>query len=37
MNRKPLLKLRELMSNYRTERVDELPPFTGEGRGVLLI
>jgi len=33
MNRKPLLKLRELMSNYRTERVDGLPPFTGGAVG----
>jgi len=33
MNRKPLLKLRELMSNYRTERIDGLPPFTGGAVG----
>jgi aminodeoxychorismate synthase component I len=33
MNRKPLLKLRELMSNYRAERVDCLPPFTGGAVG----
>ncbi|HTP06301.1 MAG TPA: anthranilate synthase component I family protein [Nitrospirota bacterium] len=33
MNRKPLPKLRELMSNYRTERVDGLPPFTGGAVG----
>ncbi len=29
MKRKPLLKLRELMSNYRTERIPGLPPCTG--------
>lgn len=29
MKRKPLRKLRELMANYRTERVPGLPPFTG--------
>jgi aminodeoxychorismate synthase component I len=33
MNRKPLEKLRELMANYRTERVDGLPPFTGGAIG----
>jgi aminodeoxychorismate synthase component I len=33
MNRKPLLKLRELMANYRTERVPGLPPFTGGAVG----
>lgn len=33
MNRKPLVKLRELLSNYRTERVDGLPPFTGGAVG----
>lgn len=33
MNRNPLLKLRELMSNYRTELVDGLPPFTGGAVG----
>ena len=33
MRRKPLLKLRELMSNYRTERVQGLPPFTGGALG----
>ena len=33
MKRKPLLKLRELMSNYRTERVDGIPPFTGGAVG----
>jgi para-aminobenzoate synthetase component 1 len=33
MNRKPLQKLRELMSNYRTMRVDGLPPFTGGAVG----
>ncbi len=31
--RKPLLKLRELLSNYRTERVVGLPPFTGGAVG----
>src|SRR5512139_993178 len=29
MNKKPLLKLRELLANYRTERIEGLPPFTG--------
>jgi para-aminobenzoate synthetase component 1 len=33
MNRRPLLKLRELMSNYRTERPEGLPPFTGGAVG----
>ena len=33
MKRKPLQKLRELMANYRTERVDGLPPFTGGAVG----
>ncbi len=33
LNRKPLQKLRELMSNYRTERVEGLPPFTGGALG----
>ena len=33
MNRKPLVKLRELLSNYRTARVDGLPPFTGGAVG----
>ncbi len=33
MKRKPLLKLRELMSNYRTAIVPELPPFTGGAVG----
>jgi aminodeoxychorismate synthase component I len=33
MNRKPILKLRELMSNYRTERIPGLPPFTGGAVG----
>lgn len=33
MNRRPLLKLRELMSNYRTETVAGLPPFTGGAVG----
>ncbi len=33
MNRRPLAKLRELMANYRTERVPGLPPFTGGAIG----
>ncbi len=33
MNRRPLMKLRELMANYRTERVHGLPPFTGGAVG----
>lgn len=33
MDRKPLVKLRELLSNYRTARVDGLPPFTGGAVG----
>jgi para-aminobenzoate synthetase component 1 len=33
MNRRPLAKLRELMANYRTERVPGLPPFTGGAVG----
>ncbi len=33
MHRRPLQKLRELMANYRTERVAELPPFTGGAIG----
>ncbi len=33
MRRKPLAKLRELMSNYRTGRVAGLPPFTGGAIG----
>jgi len=33
MKRKPLLKLRELMTNYRTERIEGLPPFTGGAVG----
>ncbi len=33
MNRKPLVKLRELLANYRTARVDGLPPFTGGAVG----
>jgi aminodeoxychorismate synthase component I len=33
LNRKPLVKLRELMSNYRTERIPGLPPFTGGAVG----
>lgn len=35
MRRKPLLKLRELMGNYRTERIEGLPPFTGGAVGFL--
>jgi len=34
LKRKPLLKLRELMANYRTARVDGLPPFTGGAVGM---
>ena len=33
MKRKPLPKLRELMANYRTARLDGLPPFTGGAVG----
>jgi para-aminobenzoate synthetase component 1 len=33
MKRKPLGKLRELMANYRTVRLDGLPPFTGGAVG----
>jgi len=33
LKRKPLPKLRELMANYRTERVGGLPPFTGGAVG----
>ncbi|MHB8843832.1 MAG: anthranilate synthase component I family protein [Nitrospirota bacterium] len=33
MKRKPLHKLRELMANYRTARLDGLPPFTGGAVG----
>ncbi len=33
MRRKPLTKLRELLSNYRTGRVAGLPPFTGGAIG----
>ena len=33
MNRKPLVKLRELLANYRTTRVEGLPPFTGGAVG----
>lgn len=33
MKRKPLQKLRELLSNYRTEKVAGLPPFTGGAIG----
>ena len=35
MSRQPLTKLRELMANYRTERVQGLPPFTGGAVGFL--
>ena len=31
--RKPLLKLRELLNNYRTARIPGLPPFTGGAIG----
>ncbi len=34
MKRKPLLKLRELLNNYRTERIAGLPPFTGGAVGL---
>ncbi len=33
MRRKSLTKLRELLSNYRTERIAGLPPFTGGAVG----
>ncbi len=33
MKRRPLLKLRELMSNYRTAHTPDLPPFTGGAVG----
>jgi para-aminobenzoate synthetase component 1 len=33
MKRKPLAKLRELLSNYRTDRVAGLPPFLGGAVG----
>ena len=33
MKRKPLVKLRELLSNYRTERIPGLPPFLGGAIG----
>ncbi len=33
LKRKPLPKLRELMANYRTGRVEGLPPFTGGAVG----
>ena len=33
VNKKPLLKLRELLSNYRTERIEGLPPFIGGAVG----
>ncbi|MGE5172270.1 MAG: anthranilate synthase component I family protein [Betaproteobacteria bacterium] len=35
MKRKPLLKLRELLNNFRTARVPGLPPFTGGAVGFL--
>lgn len=34
LKRKPLSKLRELMANYRTARVEGLPPFTGGAVGL---
>jgi len=34
LKRKPLPKLRELMANYRTARVEGLPPFTGGAVGM---
>ena len=37
VNKKPLLKLRELLANYRTERIEGLPPFTWRGSGVLFL
>ena len=33
VNKKPLQKLRELLANYRTERVEGLPPFLGGAVG----
>jgi aminodeoxychorismate synthase component I len=33
LKRRPILKLRELLMNYRTERVPGLPPFTGGAVG----
>jgi aminodeoxychorismate synthase component I len=33
LKRRPILKLRELLTNYRTERVPGLPPFTGGAVG----
>src|SRR5208283_2715114 len=33
IKRKPLVKLRELLSNYRTGRVEGLPPFLGGAVG----
>jgi anthranilate/para-aminobenzoate synthase component I len=33
MKRKPLVKLRELLNNYRTARLPGLPPFTGGAVG----
>jgi aminodeoxychorismate synthase component I len=35
LRRKPLPKLRELMDNYRTERIEGIPPFTGGAVGFL--
>ncbi len=35
MKRKPLLKLRELLNNFRTARIPGLPPFTGGAVGFL--
>ncbi len=34
MKRKPLEKLKELLSNYQTERIAGLPPFTGGAIGL---
>jgi len=34
MRRKPLEKLKELLSNYQTERIAGLPPFTGGAIGL---
>ncbi len=33
MDRKPLMKLRGLLANYQTARIDGLPPFTGGAVG----
>ena len=35
MRRKPLQKLQELLSNYRTGRITDLPPFTGGAIGFI--